>query len=71
MPIKQFTSFSINDISAIRSEEQYLEHLNMVDQLFDHQASHDSPDGIKLKFLLQILKEYEDLNYPIKKPESR
>ena len=55
------------NLAQISSEEQYLEHLNMVDQLFDHQASPDSPDEIKLKFLLQIIKEYEDLNYPIKK----
>lgn len=65
------TSFCINDISAIQSEEQYLEYLSLADQMFNQPPPPDSPDGIKLRVLLQMIRDYEDLNYPIQKPDSR
>lgn len=65
------SSFCINDISAIQSEEQYLEYLSLADQMFNQPPLPDSPDGIKLKVLLQMISDYENLNYPIQKPDSR
>ena len=71
MPLSPISSFCINNISAIQSEEQYLEYLSLADQMFTQQPPIDSPDGIKLKILLQMISDYEDLNYPIQKPDSR
>ena len=56
-------------MKVIKSEEQYQEYLNWVDELFDKQLSPDSKDGEMLQVALLLIKQYEDANYSVPMPD--
>ena len=57
------------ELKVIKSEEQYQEYLNWVDELFDKQLSPDSKEGEMLQVALLLIKQYEDANYPVPMPD--
>lgn len=57
------------ELKVIKSEEQYQEYLNWVDEMFDKQLSPDTPQGEMLQVALLLIKQYEDANYPIPMPD--
>lgn len=57
------------ELKVIRSEEQYQEYLNWVDDLFDKQLSPDTKEGEMLQVALVLIKQYEDTNYPVPMPD--
>jgi len=57
------------ELRVIKSEEQYQEYLNWVDELFDKQVSSDTPEGEMLQVALLLIKQYEDTNYSIPMPD--
>ncbi|WP_411274856.1 helix-turn-helix domain-containing protein [Daejeonella sp.] len=57
------------ELKVIKSEEQYQEYLNWVDELFDKQLSPDTKEGEMLQVALLLIKQYEDANYPVPMPD--
>lgn len=57
------------ELKIIKSEEQYQEYLNWVDDLFDKQLSPDTKEGEMLQVALLLIKQYEDANYPVPMPD--
>jgi HTH-type transcriptional regulator/antitoxin HigA len=53
----------------IKNKKQYQEYLNWVDKEFEKRIKPDSVEGEKIQKALQLIKQYEDANYPI--PPSR
>ncbi len=56
-------------ISIIRSEHEYEQYQEWVDQMFDKKVAPDSPDGEKLQVVLLLIRDYEDKYYPVPKPD--
>lgn len=50
------------ELKVIKSEEQYQEYLNWVDELFDRQFSPETREGEMLQVALLLIKQYEDAN---------
>ncbi len=57
------------ELKVIKSEEQYQEYLNWVDELFDKQLSPDTREGEMLQVALLLIRQYEDANYPVPMPD--
>ncbi|MEJ7779036.1 MAG: helix-turn-helix domain-containing protein [Daejeonella sp.] len=57
------------ELKIIKSEEQYQDYLNWVDELFDKQLSPDTKEGEMLQVALLLIKQYEDVNYPVPMPD--
>jgi len=56
------------ELKIIRNKKQYEACLNWVDELFEKKVKPDSLQGDKLQVVLLLLKQYEDLNFPIPLP---
>lgn len=52
----------------IKTKKQYQQYLNWVDELFDKKVKPNSSEGQKLQVTLLLIKQYEDVHYPI--PDS-
>jgi HTH-type transcriptional regulator / antitoxin HigA len=57
------------ELSIIKSEEQYEQFLDWVDEMFDRKVSPDSPEGKKLEVALLLIKQYEDVHFSIPMPD--
>ncbi len=57
----------MNNIKAIRTEEDYEAALARIEEIFD--AEESTPEKEELKILVDLVSVYEDLNYPIGPPE--
>ncbi len=57
------------DLKIIKSKKQYQEYLDWVDKQFDKKVKSDSPQGEKVQVALLLIKQYEDLHYPIPVPD--
>jgi len=57
------------DIRPIKNKKQYLEYLNWVDEQFDKKIHPNSPEGEKLQVILILIQHYENIHFPIPKPE--
>ena len=53
----------------IRTEAQYEEYLEWVDQQFDRKVKPDSPTGEKVQVALLLIKQYEDEHHPVPMPD--
>ena len=51
--------------AKIETEKQYEQYLDWVDKMFDVKVKPNSEEGKKVKLVLESIKEYEDLYYPI------
>lgn len=56
-------------LKIIKSEEEYQQYLDWVDEMFDKNISPETPEGEKLQVVLLLIRQYEDLHYPIPKPD--
>ncbi|MFN9709814.1 MAG: type II toxin-antitoxin system HigA family antitoxin [Bacteroidota bacterium] len=57
------------ELKIIKTKKQYQEDLDWVDKQFDKKEKPDSPQGEKLQVALLLIKQYEDLHYPIPVPD--
>ncbi len=52
-------------LQPIKNEEEYKALLSWVDVQFDLAVPFDSPEGEQIQMALLLIKEYEDVHYPI------
>jgi HTH-type transcriptional regulator / antitoxin HigA len=57
------------ELKIIKTKKQYQEYLDWVDKMFDKKVKPNSPEGEKLQVALLLIKQYEDVNYPIPVPD--
>ena len=57
----------MNFIGTIKTEDQYQQYLNRIDEIFD--AKPGSQAGEELDLLLVLVKLYEDDHYPVPYPD--
>ncbi len=57
------------ELSVIKSETQYEEYLDWVDEQFDKKVAPETPDGKKLEVALLLIKQFEDENHSIPFPD--
>lgn len=56
-------------LKIIKTKKQYQNCLDWVDKQFDKKVKSDSPQGEKVQVALLLIKQYEDLHYPIPVPD--
>jgi len=56
-------------LNIIKTHDQYKQYLDWVDVMFDKKIKANSADGEKLQVVLLLIKQYEDVNYPIPLPD--
>jgi len=56
-------------LKVIKTKKEYQGYLNWVDELFDKKVSHTSPEGEELQVALLLIKQYEDIHFPIPYPD--
>lgn len=56
-------------LKIIKTKKQYQEYLDWVDKQFDKKGKPGSPQGEKVQAALLLIKQYEDLHYPISVPD--
>lgn len=57
------------ELKIIKTKKQYQEYLDWVDRQFDNQIKPDSTQGEKVQVALLLIKQYEDINYPVPLPD--
>ena len=57
------------ELKLIKSETEYQACLDWLDQKFGENHSAGSPSGEKIQVVLLLVKQYEDLHYPIPTPD--
>lgn len=57
------------ELKIIRSQTQYEQYLGWVDAMFDKKVEVNSNEGEMLQVVLLLIKQYEDINYPIPMPD--
>ena len=56
------------ELKIIKTKKQYEEYLEWVDKMFDKKIKPGTPEGEKLQVVLLLIKQYEDINYPVPFP---
>ncbi len=56
------------ELKLIKTKKQYDAYLDWVDAMFDKKVKPNTPDGNKVEVALLLIKQYEDVNYPIPMP---
>jgi HTH-type transcriptional regulator / antitoxin HigA len=56
-------------LKPIKNEDGYKTILTWIDTQFDLAVPFDSPEGEQVQIALLLVKAYEDVNYPIPKPD--
>ena len=56
------------DLKIIKTNKQYQEALDWVDEQFDNKIEPNSIEGEKVQVALLLIKQFEDKNYPIPLP---
>ena len=57
------------ELKIIKTKKQYQEYLDWVDKQFDHRIKPGSPEGEKVHVALLLIKQYEDVHYPVPVPD--
>ena len=57
------------ELKIIKTKKEYQAYLDWVDVQFDKKIKPDSAQGEKLQVALLLIKQYEDLHYPIPAPD--
>ena len=57
------------NLKIIRTEKEYQQYLDWVDEMFDRNISPSSHEGEDVQVVLLLIKQYEDQHYPIPKPD--
>jgi HTH-type transcriptional regulator/antitoxin HigA len=55
-------------LKIIKTKKEYQAYLDWVDAMFDKKVKPNTADGQKLQVALLLIKQYEDINYPIPTP---
>lgn len=58
------------ELKIIKTKKQYREYLDWVDKMFDKKVKPASPEGEKLQVALLLIKQFEDVHYPIPVPDA-
>ena len=56
------------ELKIIKTKKEHQAYLNWVDEMFDKKVKPNTPEGEKLQVALLLIKQYEDINYPIPTP---
>jgi HTH-type transcriptional regulator/antitoxin HigA len=56
------------ELKVIKNLQQYNQYLEWVDTMFDKKVKAESTEGEKLQVVLLLIKQYEDIHYPIPLP---
>lgn len=56
-------------LRVIKTKKEYGTALEMADGLFDKKVSKNSPEGEELQVLLLLIKQYEDVHFPVPVPD--
>ena len=56
------------ELKIIKTKKDYLGYLDWIDKMFDKKVRPGTADGEKLQVVLLLVKQYEDVNYPIPLP---
>lgn len=57
------------ELKIIKNKKQYDMCLEWVDEMFDKKIKVNTPQGEKLQVVLLLIKQYEDINYPVPLPD--
>lgn len=57
------------ELKIIKTQKQYQQYLDWVDELFDKKVKPSSAEGEQLQVALLLIKQFEDTNYPIPVPD--
>ena len=57
------------ELKIIKTKKQYQEYLDWVDKQFDRRIKPNSAEGEKVQVALLLIKQYEDIHYPIPVPD--
>jgi HTH-type transcriptional regulator/antitoxin HigA len=57
------------ELKIIKTKKQYQEYLNWVDKQFDQRIKPGSSNGEKVQVALLLIKQYEDVHYPVPVPD--
>ena len=57
------------ELKIIKTKKQYEQFLDWVDVQFENKVKTNTPQGEKLQVALLLIKQYEDVNYPIPLPD--
>lgn len=58
------------DLQIIKTDEEYQVLLDWVDNQFDLNLAPESKSGQQLQIALLLIKQYEDIHYPIPYPDA-
>lgn len=53
------------NLKTIGSKEEYQQYLDWVNEMLDKKVSPETPEGEKLQDVLLLIRQYEDLHFPI------
>ena len=57
------------ELRIIKTKKQYKEYLAWVDRQFDSHVKPHSTQGEKVQVVLLLIKQYEDVHYPVPVPD--
>jgi HTH-type transcriptional regulator / antitoxin HigA len=57
-------------LEPIKTDKEYAEWLDWVDKAFERKVEAGSKDGEMLQAALLLIKNYEDKQHPVPKPDS-
>ncbi len=57
------------ELKIIKTKKQYQQYLAWVDKAFDKKVKPNTPEGEKIQVALLLIKQYEDVHYPIPIPD--
>ncbi|WP_439516130.1 helix-turn-helix domain-containing protein [Sediminibacterium sp.] len=57
------------ELKIIKTKKQYQEYLDWVDKQFDRRIKPKSAEGEKVQVALLLIKQYEDVHYPVPVPD--
>ncbi len=57
------------ELNVLKTEKEYQDLLDWVDEQFDKKIQPDTPEGKKLELALVLIKHYENEYFPIPYPE--
>jgi HTH-type transcriptional regulator / antitoxin HigA len=58
------------ELKIIKTKKQYQEYLDWIDKQFDGNVKQKSPLGEKVEVALLLIKQYEDIKYPVPLPDA-
>ena len=56
-------------LKVIKTKKEYQAYMVWVDELFDKKVTPNSPEGEELQVALLLIKQYEDIHFPIPYPD--